>query len=40
MGSIFGGFMPVGVYTTNNDEACYYVADNSDCELVVVEDNI
>ena len=40
MGAIFGGFMPVGVYTTNNDEACLYVADNSDCEMVVVEDNI
>ena len=32
--------MPVGVYTTNNSEACEYVAENSDCSLVIVEDNI
>ena len=31
--------MPVGVYTTNNPEACLYVAEHSDCEIVVVENN-
>ena len=32
--------MPVGVYTTNNPDACWYVADHSDCEVVVVENKI
>ena len=39
-GSLFSGLMPVGVYTTNNPAACEYVADHSDCSLVVCEDNI
>jgi len=39
MGSIFAGLLPVGVYTTNSPEACQYVAENSDCSLVVVENN-
>ena len=29
--------MPVGVYTTNNAEACKYVAEHSDCEFIVAE---
>ncbi|KRX10345.1 hypothetical protein PPERSA_03652 [Pseudocohnilembus persalinus] len=37
MGSIFGQYMPVGVYTTNGPEACQYVAENSDAEVIVVE---
>ena len=32
--------MPVGVYTTNNAEACQYIAENSDCEVAVVENNL
>lgn len=36
-GSIFGHYLPVGVYTTNNAEACYYVAEHSECELVVCD---
>ncbi|EGR28339.1 hypothetical protein IMG5_177990 [Ichthyophthirius multifiliis] len=36
-GSIFGFYLPVGVYTTNQAEACQYVAENSDCEVAVVE---
>ena len=39
-GALFAGLMPVGVYTTNNMEACEYVAENSDCSLVIAEDNI
>jgi long-chain-fatty-acid--CoA ligase ACSBG len=31
--------LPVGVYTTNNSEACYYIAENSECSVVVVENN-
>jgi long-chain-fatty-acid--CoA ligase ACSBG len=36
-GSIFGNFLPVGVYTTNGPEACQYVSSHSDAEVVVVE---
>ena len=39
-GSIFGNYLPVGIYTTNNAEACKYVSTHSDAELVVVEDKI
>jgi long-chain-fatty-acid--CoA ligase ACSBG len=37
MGSIFGFFLPVGVYTTNGPDACKYVAEHSDAEVVVLE---
>ena len=37
MGSVLGFFMPVGVYTTNRADACQYVAEHSDAEVVVVE---
>ncbi len=36
-GSIFGFYLPVGLYTTNNAEACFYIANHSECEVVVVE---
>jgi long-chain-fatty-acid--CoA ligase ACSBG len=36
-GSIFGRFLPVGIYTTNGPEACHYVSENSEAEIVVVE---
>lgn len=36
-GSIFSFNLPVGIYTTNQAEACFYISDHSDCELVVVE---
>jgi long-chain-fatty-acid--CoA ligase ACSBG len=39
MGSILGFYMPVGVYTTNGAEACHYVAEHSDAEVIVVENN-
>lgn len=39
MGSIMGFYMPVGVYTTNGPEACHYVAEHSDAEVVIVENN-
>mmetsp|Transcript_4453 Transcript_4453/g.3682 ORF Transcript_4453/g.3682 Transcript_4453/m.3682 type:complete len:92 (-) Transcript_4453:159-434(-) len=29
--------MPVGVYTTNGADACKYIADHSEAELVLVE---
>jgi long-chain-fatty-acid--CoA ligase ACSBG len=37
---MFANYLPVGIYTTNTPEACQYVAENSECELVVVEDKI
>lgn len=36
-GSIFGNYLPVGIYTTNNTEGCKYVSLNSEAELVVAE---
>jgi len=39
-GSIFGNYLPVGLYTTNNADACKYVSMHSEAELVVVEDKI
>lgn len=39
-GSIFGKYMPVGVYTTNGPDACKYVAEHSDAEVVVVENRV
>ena len=39
-GSIFGFYLPVGVYTTNEADACQYVAENSDCEVAVVENEL
>lgn len=32
--------MPVGVYTTNGPDACQYVAEHSDAEVIVVENKI
>mgnify|MGYP006992469348 CR=1 FL=1 len=28
-GSIFGHYLPVGIYTTNNADACEYIANHS-----------
>lgn len=39
-GSIFAFDFPVGIYTTNSAESCHYIADNSDCELVVCENTM
>lgn len=37
MGSIHAHNLPVGIYTTNNPEACHYVSEHSECELVVAD---
>ncbi len=37
-GSIFGNYLPVGLYTTNNPEACKYVSMHSEAEIIVAED--
>ena len=36
-GTIFANLIPSGVYTTNIAEACYYQADHSEAQLIVVE---
>ena len=37
MGSILGGYLPIGIYTTNGPDACGYIAKHSECKVVVVE---
>ena len=29
-GSIFGNFLPIGIYTTNGSDACEYIANHSE----------
>lgn len=36
-GSIFGKYLPVGIYTTNSPEACKYVVLHSEAEVIVAE---
>nr|XP_022331343.1 long-chain-fatty-acid--CoA ligase ACSBG2-like isoform X2 [Crassostrea virginica] len=38
-GAIFAGGFAVGIYATNNPEACKYVAQSSRCNVIVVENN-
>lgn len=37
-GSILGNYLPIGIYTTNGPDACEYIANHSECEVVVLED--
>ncbi|XP_077988880.1 long-chain-fatty-acid--CoA ligase ACSBG2-like isoform X2 [Glandiceps talaboti] len=37
IGAIFAGGFAVGVYTTNSPEACHYVAENCEANVIVVE---
>jgi hypothetical protein len=39
LGAIFAGGFASGIYTTNNAEACHYVAENSRCNIIVVEND-
>jgi len=39
-GAIFSNIIPVGVYTTNGAEACRYIAEHSDAQVILAEDNI
>lgn len=34
-----GSGFATGIYTTNNAEACHYVAENAQCNIVVVEND-
>jgi len=36
-GSIFGGYLPIGVYGTNNSGTCQYLMENSQGEVAIVE---
>lgn len=36
-GSLFGRCLPTGIYTTNSDEVCEYIVENSECKVVVSE---
>ncbi|XP_056021143.1 long-chain-fatty-acid--CoA ligase ACSBG2-like isoform X1 [Ostrea edulis] len=38
-GAIFAGAFSVGIYATNNAEACKYVALSATCNVIVVENN-
>lgn len=37
-GSIFGHYLPIGMYTTNGPEACAYIANHSEAQVVFMED--
>lgn len=36
-GSILGNYLPIGIYTTNGPDACQYIANHSECEVVILE---
>jgi long-chain-fatty-acid--CoA ligase ACSBG len=36
-GSIFARCLPTGIYTTNSVKSCEYVAQHSECKIVVAE---
>lgn len=36
-GAIAAGGVAVGIYTTNNTEACKYISEHSEAEVIVVE---
>lgn len=39
-GSLLSGCVPVGVYATNNVEACEYIADHSEAQLILVQNEL
>jgi len=38
-GAIMAGCIAAGIYTTNLPEACQYISDHSEAEVIVLEDN-
>ncbi|KAG5887359.1 hypothetical protein JTB14_018374 [Gonioctena quinquepunctata] len=38
LAAIFAGGVAVGIYTTNSPEACFHCAENSNANIIVVED--
>ncbi|CAG9317762.1 unnamed protein product [Blepharisma stoltei] len=39
-GSLIANLVPIGVYTTNGPEACFYIANHSEAELLIVQNEI
>jgi len=39
IGSLFVGCIGAGIYTTNSPEACQYISEHSEAEVVMVENN-
>lgn len=37
LGTIFAGGLAVGIYTTNSPEACHFVAENCEANVIIVE---
>jgi long-chain-fatty-acid--CoA ligase ACSBG len=37
-GSIFGHYLPIGLYTTNGPDTCAYIANHSEAQIVFMED--
>ncbi|KAI8499360.1 medium-chain fatty acid-CoA ligase [Branchiostoma belcheri] len=40
LGAILAGGFGVGIYTTNNAEACRYVAESCEANIIIVENNV
>ena len=40
VGSIFAGGLATGIYPTNGTEACKYILEQSNCSILVVEDQV
>ena len=36
-GSIFASYLPVGIYTTNSADACQYIVQHSEAEVIIAE---
>lgn len=39
-GAIMANILPVGIYTTNTPEACYYITNHSEAEVLIAEDHV
>ena len=37
-GAIMANILPVGIYTTNTPDACYYITNHSEAEILIAED--
>ena len=40
LGAIYAGGFACGIYTTNNEETCQYVASDASCNILVVENDL
>ena len=37
VGSVYANCVPVGIYLTNNEETCSYIANHSECECLILD---